>query len=40
VHWADPPSLRLLRHLAEGVAGSRLVLLITYRDTETADGTS
>jgi DNA-binding CsgD family transcriptional regulator len=35
VHWADPPSLRLLRHLAEGVAGSRLVLLITYRDTET-----
>jgi DNA-binding NarL/FixJ family response regulator len=35
VQWADPPSLRLLRHLAEGVAGSRLVLLITYRDTET-----
>jgi hypothetical protein len=35
VHWADPPSLRLLRHLAEGVAASRLVLLITYRDTET-----
>ena len=35
VHWADPPSLRLLRHLAEGVAASRLLLLITYRDTET-----
>ena len=35
VHWADPPSLRLLRHLAEGVAASRLVLFITYRDTET-----
>jgi DNA-binding CsgD family transcriptional regulator/tetratricopeptide (TPR) repeat protein len=35
VHWADPPSLRLLRHLADGVAASRLLLLITYRDTET-----
>jgi predicted ATPase len=35
VQWADPPSLRLLRHLADGVAGSRLLLLITYRDTET-----
>jgi predicted ATPase len=35
VHWADPPSLRLLRHLADGIAASRLLLLITYRDTET-----
>jgi DNA-binding CsgD family transcriptional regulator/tetratricopeptide (TPR) repeat protein len=35
VQWADPPSLRLLRHLADGVAASRLLLLITYRDTET-----
>ncbi len=35
VQWADPPSLRLLRHLADGTGGSRLLLLITYRDTET-----
>jgi DNA-binding CsgD family transcriptional regulator/tetratricopeptide (TPR) repeat protein len=35
VQWADPPSLRLLRHLADGIAASRLLLLITYRDTET-----
>ena len=34
VHWADPPSLRLLRHLADGDPASRL-RLITYRDTET-----
>jgi predicted ATPase len=35
VHWADAPSLRLLRHLAAGLGAARLVLLITYRDTET-----
>ena len=35
VHWADPPSLRLLRHLAPGIGASRLLLLATYRDTET-----
>jgi DNA-binding CsgD family transcriptional regulator len=35
VQWADPPSLLLLRHLADGVAASRLLLLVTYRDTET-----
>ena len=40
VQWADPPSLRLLRHLAEGVAGSRIVLLITYRIPRPAGGTS
>ena len=35
VHWADTPSLRLLRHLAAGLGAARLLLLITYRDTET-----
>jgi DNA-directed RNA polymerase specialized sigma24 family protein len=35
VHWADAPSLRLLRHLAAGLGAARLLLLITYRDTET-----
>ena len=35
VHWADAPSLRLMRHLATGIGTSRLVMLATYRDTET-----
>jgi DNA-binding CsgD family transcriptional regulator len=35
LHWADPASLRLLTHLARGVGAARLVLLGTYRDTET-----
>jgi DNA-binding CsgD family transcriptional regulator len=35
VHWADAPSLRLLRHLATGTGPSRLLLLAIYRDTET-----
>jgi DNA-binding CsgD family transcriptional regulator len=36
LHWADPGSLRLLVHLAMSVRRSRLVVLATYRDTETA----
>jgi hypothetical protein len=35
LHWADPSSLRLLVHLARAVAGSRLLVVATYRDTET-----
>jgi DNA-binding CsgD family transcriptional regulator/tetratricopeptide (TPR) repeat protein len=35
IQWADPSSLQLLVHLARGVAASRLVVLATYRDTET-----
>jgi DNA-binding CsgD family transcriptional regulator len=35
IQWADPASLQLLVHLARGVAASRLVMLATYRDTET-----
>jgi DNA-binding CsgD family transcriptional regulator/DNA-directed RNA polymerase specialized sigma24 family protein/tetratricopeptide (TPR) repeat protein len=36
LHWADVPSLRLLRHLATGIGTARLLLLATYRDTESA----
>ena len=36
LHWADPPSLRLLRHLAAGIGTARLLVLATYRDTESA----
>jgi DNA-binding CsgD family transcriptional regulator/tetratricopeptide (TPR) repeat protein len=35
LQWADPPTLRLLVHLAREVHRSRLVVLGTYRDTET-----
>src|ERR1051325_4340462 len=33
-HWADAPSLLLLRHLARGAVDARLLLLATFRDTE------
>jgi DNA-binding CsgD family transcriptional regulator len=33
-HWADAPSLQLLRHLARGAAGSRVLVVATFRDTE------
>ena len=34
LHWADAPSLRLLEFLAPDVAGSRVMLIGTYRPTE------
>ena len=34
IHWADLPTLLLLRHLAQGAAEARLLLLATFRDTE------
>jgi len=34
LQWADPPSLRLLQHLARRLAGGRLLVLGTYRDVE------
>jgi DNA-binding CsgD family transcriptional regulator/type II secretory pathway predicted ATPase ExeA len=34
VHWADLPSLLLLRHLARAVGSSRVIVLGTFRDTE------
>lgn len=37
LHWVDEASLRLLVHLARGVAASRLAVLAIYRDTETGE---
>ncbi len=34
LHWADKPSLLLLRYLARNLAGVRLLVLGTYRDVE------
>jgi tetratricopeptide (TPR) repeat protein len=34
LHWADEPSLLLLRHLAERVADLPILLIGTYRDVE------
>ena len=33
-HWADVPTLGLLRHLARAGGRARLLLLATFRDTE------
>lgn len=33
-HWADTPTLFLLRHLARAAGDARLLLLATFRDTE------
>jgi DNA-binding CsgD family transcriptional regulator/tetratricopeptide (TPR) repeat protein len=33
VHWADAPTLLLLRHLSQGAGDARLLLLATFRDT-------
>jgi DNA-binding CsgD family transcriptional regulator/tetratricopeptide (TPR) repeat protein len=33
-HWADTPTLLLLRHLARGTSGARALLVTTFRDTE------
>ena len=33
-HWADAPTLLLLRHLARCAGSARLLLLATFRDTE------
>lgn len=34
VHWADKPSLLLLRHVLRAAAPMRLLVLATYRDTD------
>ncbi len=34
-HWADAPTLQLIRHLARAAWNARLMLLVTFRDTET-----
>jgi DNA-binding CsgD family transcriptional regulator/tetratricopeptide (TPR) repeat protein len=33
-HWADAPTLLMLRHLARSAGSGRLLLLVTFRDTE------
>ena len=33
-HWADTPTLLLLRHLAAGATEARMLLVATFRDTE------
>ena len=33
-HWADAPTLLLLRHLARGAADARGLVITTFRDTE------
>jgi len=33
-HWADTPTLLLLRHLARGIGEARAVLVTTFRDAE------
>jgi DNA-binding CsgD family transcriptional regulator len=33
-HWADTPTLLLLRHLARSAADARALLITTFRDTE------
>jgi DNA-binding CsgD family transcriptional regulator/tetratricopeptide (TPR) repeat protein len=32
-HWADDPSLLLLRHLAHAAGNARVLLIVTFRDT-------
>jgi len=34
LHWADRPSLLLMQHLARQLAGSRILIVGTYRDTD------
>ena len=33
-HWADPPTLVLLRHLARSAGDARMLLLATFRDSD------
>jgi predicted ATPase len=35
LQWADRATVRLLVHLATGVTSARLMVVATYRDTET-----
>ena len=37
-HWADAPSLALVRHVAEATPATPLVLLLTYRDSDLSPG--
>lgn len=39
LHWADPATVEMVHYLARGVAGRRVLLLVTYRGSEPASGT-
>lgn len=34
LHWADAPTLSLLKHVVSESAGARIMVLLTFRDTE------
>ena len=34
VHWADPPTIQLVRHLTRFGAAARMLLVVTFRDVE------
>jgi hypothetical protein len=36
VHWGDEPSLLVLRHLGDQIAGARLLVFAAFRDVEPA----
>ena len=36
LHWADPPSLQLTGHVARRLSGSKVRLVVTYRDVDPA----
>lgn len=38
LHWADPAMLALLRHISRDLHGTRLLLLVTYRDVDPEPG--
>lgn len=38
LHWADAPTVSLLRHLATTAVDARLVIVATYRDAEITSG--
>ena len=38
LHWVDRDSVRLLAHVAGGLAASRALVLVTYRSTERGGG--
>ena len=37
VHWADGPTLLLLRHLARSAGNARMLVVATFRDTKARD---
>jgi DNA-binding SARP family transcriptional activator/tetratricopeptide (TPR) repeat protein len=38
LHWADPSTLQMLRHIVRNIDGTRLMVLATYRDTDIGQG--